>query len=58
MNRLTRDVETETTHATTNQYNANVDSSEGHLARRGEPPAPVHVQPVDTGKAVAEPTSK
>lgn len=58
MNRLTRDVKTKPTHATTDQHNAHVESGEEDLARRGEPIAPVHVQPVDTGETVTEPGSE
>jgi hypothetical protein len=58
VNRLTRDVKTKPTHATTDQHNAHVESGEEDLARRGEPVAPVHVQPVDTGETVTEPGSE
>jgi hypothetical protein len=58
VNSLARDIKTKTTHAATNQNDTHVDNSEHNLPRRREPSPLVNVQPVDTAKAVTEPTSK
>jgi hypothetical protein len=58
MNSLARDIETKATHASTNQNDTHVDSSEHNLPGRREPSPLVDVQPVHTTKAVTEPTSE
>jgi hypothetical protein len=58
VNRFTRDIKTKTTHATTNKNNKNIQDGEGDLPGRRKPLASVDVQPVNTSKTIAEPTSE
>lgn len=58
VDRPTRNVETETTHAATNQDDRHVDNGQANLSWRRKPPAPVNVQPVHATETVTEPTGE
>lgn len=58
MDRFTRDVETKTAHAATNKNNDNIQDGERDFPGRRKPFALVDVQPINTSKTVAEPTSE